>query len=632
MLLIYTSILVLFFLKTSISTITSLSSYVSIEKHYLLPIISGDDQHIPHYTGCKPTDLAFDSCNPNEPIQIDLPESLKSCGNNQIQSIIKQQQGPRIKFIELWPSLGGYGFYTWVYARALINETQWIWFNSSSIILESAVNSPLNSSEYPEPYFPQLLVTSNPSDNFDIFADMLQYSNLTQKPLFGDCLWTSINYTNSLIEKQTATIYPSWLPFEEKDAIKQDQRHNICVLLPQPARLNGKSYTLFVSIGENNEVNWPSNIRWYNVSPPSANEIDQMKPKSDDWYRNLHWSHTFTTDWKFDMYQFSGNQLIESENKTKLSFTRKSSVQPDNQLLDLIDYLVERYTKMNVETRKQTFLWRNITQANLIAILPAGGKLKCREPVVFFDHIDTAFEKDTFYNTGKRQTTPGADDNVSGLVALLQSISILKESQRTACRDIWLVHLTGEEYPAASLGIVYFLQQLLVTKQPIYIGVIVDMISHRVNRTDPIVQVSPGDTTKSVVSAKLALDYVYPMIQNDLILKNLTPVLRLWNDPYSYLYNTDGVRLVEYGFSCILFNEHINYHEYYRRTGYHDTKDTVDLIDFEYGQTLSQYAIATVAMLAHADCQSLSVVNGINLFLLALLVSFTFIQNFICSK
>ena len=159
MLLIYTSILVLFFLKTSISTITSLSSYVSIEKHYLLPIISGDDQHIPHYTGCKPTDLAFDLCNPTEPIQIDLPESLKSCGNNQIKSIIKQHQGPRIKFIELWPSLGGYGFYTWVYARALTSEAQWTWFNSSSIILESAVNSPLNSSEYPEPYFPQLLET-----------------------------------------------------------------------------------------------------------------------------------------------------------------------------------------------------------------------------------------------------------------------------------------------------------------------------------------------------------------------------------------------------------------------------------------------------------------------------------------
>ena len=51
--------------------------------------------------------------------------------------------------------------------------------------------------------------------------------------------------------------------------------------------------------------------------------------------------------------------------------------------------------------------------------------------------------------------------------------------------------------------------------------------------------------------------------------------------------------------AIILFNEHINYHENFERDGYHDTEDTIDLIDFEYGQTISQYAIATVSMLAH---------------------------------
>jgi Zn-dependent M28 family amino/carboxypeptidase len=324
------------------------------------------------------------------------------------------------------------------------------------------------------------------------------------------------------------------------------------------------------------------------------------------------------------MYQFSGKQPLEYENKTKLYLTRKSSAQPDNQLLDLIDYLSERYKKMNIQTRKQYFQWRNITQANLIAIIPAGGTHKCNEPVLFIDHIDTAFEADTFDNTSQRQTTQGADDNVSGLLALLHSVAVLKETQKEACRDIWLVHVTGEEYPAASLGIVYFLQQLFVEKQPIYTAVIVDMISHRVNRSDSIIQINPGDSTKSMLLAELALNYVYPKIKSNLILKNLQPVIRRWEDPYSYLYNTDGVRFVQYGFTCILFNEHINYQENFERFGYHDTLDTVDLIDFEYGQTVSQYAIATVAMFANADCPSLAYRNTINsLLLFVFLLLFT---------
>ena len=130
------------------------------------------------------------------------------------------------------------------------------------------------------------------------------------------------------------------------------------------------------------------------------------------------------------------------------------------------------------------------------------------------------------------------------------------------------------------------------------------MISHRVNRSDPIIQINPSDSTKSILFAELALTHVYPQIKNNLILKNLQPVIRKWSDPYAYLFNTDGVRFVEYGFECILFNEHISYNENFERTGYHDTNDTIDLIDFEYGQTVSQYAIATVAMLAHADCEN----------------------------
>ena len=607
------------------SSMVPLSKYVTIEKHYLLPIISGDDQHIPLYTGCKPIELELNTsdhhCNSTELTPFHIPQSLKAAGEKQIPSIIDYYKDFRVTSIELWPTLGAYGFYTWVYARAFTNETHWIWLNASDITLESSVDSPLNSSEFPEPYFPELLSTSDPDDRSQIFSDMLVLPSLYAKPVFGDCLWTSTGYTSLLNRTQTTTIYSGWLPVEQMNMIEQEHRQNICVVLPQPARHNGKTYTLFVNITQTKEILWPMNIVWNSaLSPPLSNSISTIGSISDAWYKNLHWPSAYAQHWTADMYQFSGKESLQFENNSKLNLTRKSSVQTDNQLLELIDYLTERYNKLNIRTEKQYFQWRNITQANLIAFIPAGGAHKCNEPVLFVDHIDTAFEADTYDETRRRQTTQGADDNASGLVALTQSVSILKETQKHACRDIWLVHLTGEEYPAASLGVVYFLQQLLVKKQPIFTAVLVDMIGHRVNPNDPIIQINPSDSSRSMRLAELIRTYVYPTIKNNLILNDLQPILRQWGDPYSYLYNTDGVRFVQYGFSCVLFNEHINYHENFERDGYHDTLDTIDLIDSEYGQTVSQYAIASVAMLAHVDCRSLAYRNQSNLSLFFLFI------------
>lgn len=600
--------------------IIPLSSYVPIQKLYLEPFISADDVHIPMYSGCKPVNLEFNitdmNCNLMASNKIYLPKSLKSAGENQLQSIINTYKSMNITMIELWPTLGGRGFYTWVYARVFHNDTHWIWVDSTQIEFLSSVDSPLNEFEYPEPYLPQLLKTSNPDQHFEIFADVLTLSSLYAKPVFGDCLWTSDNYTNSLNKSQTTEIYSGWLPIEKMNEFEQQFRHHTCVVLPQPFHFNEKPYTLLINITQNNSFQWPSNIVWFSIPSPTSEDKSKTKPVGNTWHNDLQWPNTFASQWRSNMYQFSGIEPLQFENDTKIYLKRKSSIQSDNQLMTLIDYLSEHYKKLNIKTEKQIFYWRNITQANLIAYIPARGLHKCHEPVVFLDHIDTAFEEDTFDSTGKRESTPGADDNVSGLIAVLQSATILQKTQENACRDIWLVHMTGEEYPAASLGISHFLQQLFIKKQPIHVAVIVDMIGHRVNRSDPIVQVNAGDTAKSLLMAELAVDYVYPRIKNDIVLQNLQPVVRRWSDPYAYLYNTDGIKLVEYGFDCLLFNEHINHHENYERIGYHDTLDTIDLIDFEYGQTVSQYAIATVAMLAHTDCHSGSYREGTNTILI----------------
>jgi hypothetical protein len=57
------------------------------------------------------------------------------------------------------------------------------------------------------------------------------------------------------------------------------------------------------------------------------------------------------------------------------------------------------------------------------------------------DHYDTAFCEDVFEDTGQRISTPGADDNVSGSVALLMAAITLRHLK--FCNEIWLVHFTG---------------------------------------------------------------------------------------------------------------------------------------------------------------------------------------------
>ena len=70
--------------------------------------------------------------------------------------------------------------------------------------------------------------------------------------------------------------------------------------------------------------------------------------------------------------------------------------------------------------------------------------------------------------------------------------------------------------------------------------------------------------------------------------------VRLPENPYSTLYNTDGQIFSDCGVPVVLFMENYDIH----RSGYHDTHDTMENIDLDYGAALSAIAIETVARVA----------------------------------
>ena len=65
-------------------------------------------------------------------------------------------------------------------------------------------------------------------------------------------------------------------------------------------------------------------------------------------------------------------------------------------------------------------------------------------------------------------------------------------------------------------------------------------------------------------------------------------------DPRSTLYNTDGQIFSDVGVPAVLFMENYDIN----RTGYHDTHDTMENIDLDYGSAVAAIAIESVARAA----------------------------------
>ncbi len=65
-------------------------------------------------------------------------------------------------------------------------------------------------------------------------------------------------------------------------------------------------------------------------------------------------------------------------------------------------------------------------------------------------------------------------------------------------------------------------------------------------------------------------------------------------DPRSTLFNTDGQIFSDAGLPCVLFMENYDIN----RKGYHDSHDTMENIDLDYGSAVAAIAIESVARAA----------------------------------
>ena len=287
--------------------------------------------------------------------------------------------------------------------------------------------------------------------------------------------------------------------------------------------------------------------------------------------------------------------------------------------------------------------WKNNQEGHtherdLVVIIPGRNR---REAVIMSDHYDTAYMEDMYDKSlggmGARLAAHGADDNCSATATLLQAapifLKLAKEGKLE--HDVWLVHLTGEEFPSDCMGARHLAQALIEKSLQMKLtggetlelsnvrirGIfLMDMIGHNRESEPDVFQISPG---KGPAALQLAFQaHSANELWNESSVKwnkrpgrrgrgrgrrsasdkipqtaeflKLKGEVRLPADPRSTLFNTDGQIFSDCGVPVVLFMENYDI----KRSGYHDTKDTMQNIDLDYGAALAAIVIESAAKTA----------------------------------
>ena len=284
-------------------------------------------------------------------------------------------------------------------------------------------------------------------------------------------------------------------------------------------------------------------------------------------------------------------------------------------------------------------------ERNVICVIPGRDR---RRAIVLADHYDTAYMEDVYDGkiagapAGARRAAHGADDNHSATAAVLLAADVLMplaRAGRLAC-DVWLVHLTGEEFPGDSLGARHLARRLVegtlaiddaATGRRVDLGgvqiagmLVMDMIAHCDPRAGHRFQIAPGEGAAAMAVARATHEATmrwnagaaewnrapararaapYRRRPEGTRVPDLAPHPTLVGElrPHwhwsSTVFNTDAQALSDAGVPIVLLMEHYDID----RRGYHDTQDTLANIDLDFGAAIAAIAIEAAATLAGAE-------------------------------
>lgn len=529
---------------------------------------TGSAQHqFPLYLGASPRELELGH---EGKARAEVPQGLKELGEEWATRVASTTGAKGAIEIEAWPAQDDDGQVGWVFARWRAKRAKtWQWLTTDNW------KASWGKKPGERPILPVVRDPRDAKDASILFDDFLDYASPYDQPQQGNCVF---------VDGKDRIVLGWPEPRDrEKNAkrFKKGKQH-WAYCLPQPARFNRERIALVITVDET--VRWDERIAW---APPPPHELEPER-------RPLlvrEWPRDFAKRYRCDVAIFSGETMSEYPEcpQPPQPFLVRGSFQENNDLEAVVDYLETRYEKLGIRTERQRFTWRGIAQSNLVAIVR--GRERGGAPVVLADHIDAAVEEDTFDATGQRVTTHGANDNATATALLLRAAEIFKASPPR--HDVWLVHLTGEEFPSDGIGCWKFLGEKLAAKQDLRAVLITDFIGYH-RPGENMFQINPTADPASIAMAELALDAAAQLAPEWKALYQ--PRDSNWNG----VYNTDVQEFEYLGVPGLLFNQYLNYtvgrkvfdpHN-------HQSTDTIENIDFDYATALSKVAIETTARLA----------------------------------
>jgi len=556
---------------------------------------------------------------------------------------------------------GGLFGYRFFYPPMRVGDYQVYWHRPVMACLSREEKAPSVLFEAPLGY-----LTAYPSENPDLSHPVELWPRVLNREIQRTLLELQKDHPHESPGLQRiSNLLAGWRLFGKNRIPRSFTRQ--LLRLPHDKRLEDWLESLPVAVG-NGQQGKKLMDQLRGIVEPKRNSLPQRRGENPP--PSLTYKHTALRNfeiryWK-DMVALSTGRYINQANSDCIldPITQSKLKHHHRDLEGLGDFLLSYYRRVvaahglkgKAQVGDLPFKWQTVfdfewwggwkanqegraAERNLMVVVPGRDR---RRAVIMADHYDTAYMENVYYHdqggSGARLSAPGADDNHSATAALMRAAPIFCELSRKGLLgcDVWLVHLTGEEFPADCLGARRLCQHLVegtlklrladgkwddLSKVRVQGVFVLDMIAHNNDHERDVFQISPGtgaEALRLAYQAHLAneawnasaptwnrhpsrsgcerggriqsQEAIPPLALHP----QLDGQIRLPRDPRSTLYNTDGQIFCDSGIPVVLFMENYDLH----RQGYHDTHDTMENIDLDYGSAVAAIAIEAVARAA----------------------------------
>ena len=226
------------------------------------------------------------------------------------------------------------------------------------------------------------------------------------------------------------------------------------------------------------------------------------------------------------------------------------------------------------------------------------GKIECGKDIILLGaHYDTAIG------------TPGADDNASGVSALLEIARCIKESKEKLNCSIWIVAFDLEEY--GFIGSHYLVEHIKCQNIKVKQSIVLESIGYTSNKK--VYEILPGKIKIKMLLKRPLIAVRYLTMKSDFVViagdnssRNFVNILKRNMDNLGlknlvYITKNRGIELPQ-----VRLSDHRNFWDndipsimvtdtaFMRNPNYHKKTDTIETIDFDFLEKIANSILYTI--------------------------------------